>query len=44
MQLIFDKSNPDHRGIKLPAHDVPSAEKLEDKYLNTAPPKPSRSF
>ena len=39
MQLIFEKSNPDHRGIKLPASDVPAAEKLEDRYLNTETPK-----
>ena len=33
MELIFEKSNRDKQGIKLPDSDVDSAEPLEDKYL-----------
>ncbi|MDC7227129.1 MAG: aminomethyl-transferring glycine dehydrogenase subunit GcvPB [Spirochaetales bacterium] len=33
MELIFEKSQNDNPGIKLPASDVPSAEELDFEYL-----------
>ncbi|HAK46339.1 MAG TPA: aminomethyl-transferring glycine dehydrogenase subunit GcvPB, partial [Spirochaeta sp.] len=36
MDLIFEKSTKDKSGIKLPAADVPSAEKLDPDYLRTS--------
>ena len=33
MRLIFEKSIPDRRGVKLPMDDVPKAKSLRGKYL-----------
>ncbi len=37
MNLIFDKSVPGRRGVRLPARDVPAPAALDARYLRAAP-------
>ena len=39
MKLIFDKSVPGRRGVRLPASDVPDAPELDEKLLRAVPPE-----
>jgi glycine dehydrogenase subunit 2 len=38
MELIFDKSVPGRRGVRLPSHDVPDEPKYDARLLRKAPP------
>ena len=39
MRLVFDKSVPGRRGVKLPAQDVPSSSRIPDQLRRAEPPE-----